>query len=77
MSVTSIIFVECAQGKTFGASEKIKKIGGVREAYQVTGIYDIITIVMASNMRVLSDVVIKKIQKVPGVTKTVTNIVIG
>lgn len=76
MSVTSIIFVECAQGKTFEASEKIKKIGGVRETYQVTGNYDIITIVMASNMRVLGDVVIKKIQKVPGVTKTVTNIII-
>ncbi len=76
MSVSSIIFVECTQGKTFEASEKIKKIGGVRETYQVTGNYDIIAIVMASNMRVLGDVVIKKIQKVPGVTKTVTNIII-
>ena len=27
MAVSSIIFIECAQGKTFEASEKIKKIG--------------------------------------------------
>jgi DNA-binding Lrp family transcriptional regulator len=76
MSVLSFVFIECEQAQSLAVAEELKKIGGVEQAYQVTGNWDVIAIVRASNVRVLGDVLIKKIQKVPGVLKTVTNIVI-
>ena len=76
MSVSAFVFVECEHGKSMETADELKKIGGVEQAYQVTGNYDIIAFVRASNVRVLGDVVVKKIQKSPGIVKTVTNIVI-
>jgi len=76
MSVSAYIFIECEHGKSIEAANKISKIAGVREAHTVTGPYDIIVCVNASNFKVLGDVVIKKIQGVSGVKKTLTNVIV-
>ncbi len=76
MAISAFIFVECSQGKSLEAAEKINKIPGVREAYPVTGPYDIIAFVAAPNFNDLGEVVVKKIQAVPGVLRTLTNIVV-
>ncbi|MBI3753148.1 MAG: Lrp/AsnC ligand binding domain-containing protein [Deltaproteobacteria bacterium] len=76
MSVSAYVFIECEHGKSMSAADKIGKIGGVREAHAVTGPYDVIAYVRASNFKVLGDVVITKIQAVSGVKKTLTNVVV-
>jgi DNA-binding Lrp family transcriptional regulator len=51
-------------------------MGGVKEARIVTGPYDLIALVAASNFKVLGDVVISKIQLINHVKRTLTNVVI-
>ncbi len=76
MAISAFIFVECAQGKSLEVAEKIGKITGVRDAYAVTGPYDVIAFVSAPNFSDLGEVVVKKIQSIPGVLRTLTNIVV-
>lgn len=76
MAIEAYVFVECEQGKSASVVEKIAKIGGVRDARMVTGPYDVIALVAASSFKVLADVVIKKIQAIKGVKKTLTNVII-
>ncbi|HHD11084.1 MAG TPA: Lrp/AsnC family transcriptional regulator [Deltaproteobacteria bacterium] len=76
MSVEAYVFVECEHGKSTKVAETITKIGGVKSAKTVTGPYDVIVLVEASSFRVLADVVMKKIQAIEGVKRTLTNIVV-
>ncbi len=76
MSVTAYVFIECEHGTAMDTVESMEKIGGVRSAKAVTGPYDVIAYVEASNFKVLGEVVIKKIQALPGVKRTLTNVVI-
>jgi len=76
MSVEAYVFIECEHGKAPSALEKISKIGGVRSARMVTGPYDVIAYVEASSFKVLGDVVMKKIQSVKAVKRTLTNVVV-
>ncbi|HBO84217.1 MAG: hypothetical protein A2073_03230 [Deltaproteobacteria bacterium GWC2_42_11] len=75
MAVSAYVLVECEQGKSMDAAKAISKIGGVMGAHSVTGPYDVIAFVTASNFKVLGEVVMKKIQGVTGVKKTLTNII--
>lgn len=76
MSVSAYVLIECEHGKSMDIANAISKIGGVKEAYSVTGPYDVIAHVAASSFKVLGEVVIQKIQGVTGVKKTLTNIVV-
>lgn len=76
MAVAAYVFIECEHGKSMEAAAKISKIGGVKEAHAVTGPYDVIAYVTASNFKVLGDVVITKIQAIHGVKRTLTNVIV-
>jgi DNA-binding Lrp family transcriptional regulator len=76
MSVAAYIFIECEHGKSMTVADKVGRVAGVRDAHAVTGPYDVIAYVTASNFKVLGDVVITKIQGVAGVRKTLTNVVV-
>lgn len=76
MAVEAFVFIECEHAKAKDVYDEVVKIGGVREARVVTGPYDIIALVAASNFKVLGDVVISKIQAVKFVTKTLTNVIV-
>ena len=76
MAVEAYVFIECEHGRSIEVAEQVKKIGGVEQARAVTGPYDVIALVTASNFRVLGDVVITKIQAVEGVKRTLTNVVV-
>lgn len=76
MSVSAYVLIECEHGKSMEVANTVSKIGGVKEAYSVTGPYDVIAHVAASNLKVLGDVVVQRIQGVSGVKKTLTSIVI-
>lgn len=76
MAVEAYVFIECEHARSKEVQEKLLKIGGVKDARVVTGPYDIIALVAASNFKVLGDVVISKIQSVNYVKKTLTNVII-
>ena len=76
MSVSAYVFIECEHGKAMTVATQVEKIAGVKEAHAVTGPYDVIASVTASNFKVLGDVVITKIQRIDGVKKTITNVVV-
>ncbi len=76
MSVEAFVFIECEHAKAKDVFEQVVKVGGVKEVRIVTGPYDIIALVAASNFKVLGDVVISKIQAVKFVTRTLTNVIV-
>ena len=76
MSVEAYVFIECEHARSKEVLDKLVKIGGVKEAKVVTGPYDLIALVAASNFKVLGEVVISKIQAINNVKRTLTNVVI-
>jgi DNA-binding Lrp family transcriptional regulator len=76
MSVQAFVFVECEHARCREVQEKLLKIGGVKDVKLVTGPYDIIALVEASSFKVLGDVLISKIQSIPDVKRTLTNVIL-
>lgn len=76
MAVEAYVFIECEHARSRDVQEKILKIAGVKEARIVTGPYDLIALVAASNFKVMGEVVLTKIQNIPYVKKTLTNVIL-
>ena len=75
MSVSAYIFVETTTGKAREVSAAVAHIPGVIRCNTITGPYDVIALVEAENISQLGDFVVSKIQAIPGVLRTMTNIV--
>ena len=76
MAISAYIFIETTQGKARSIAREIARIPGVKTAHSVTGPYDVITYVQADSINVLGDFIVTKIQAIPGVLRTLTNVVI-
>ncbi|MBI2458523.1 MAG: Lrp/AsnC ligand binding domain-containing protein [candidate division NC10 bacterium] len=76
MPVLAFVFIECTVGKAKDVAKKIGKIGGVRISHAVTGAYDAIALIEAPDVNALGTTVVSKIQGVPGVLRTSTNVVV-
>ena len=76
MAISAYIFIETTQGKARSIAREIAQIQGVKTAHSVTGPYDVITYVQADSINVLGDFIVTKIQAIPGVLRTLTNVVI-
>jgi DNA-binding Lrp family transcriptional regulator len=77
MAVSAYVFVECSQGKALEVSRKLSGVDGVTSSHAVTGPVDVIVYIEASDINDLGTFVVEKIQWVPGVLRTSTNIVAG
>ncbi len=71
-----MVLIKTGPGQARRAAISIRKIKGVREAHVVTGPYDIICRTEAGDMTALADTVISKIQRTPGVTDSLTCLVV-
>ena len=76
MAIAAYIFIETMQGKAKTISRQIGAIPGVKTAHTVTGPYDVITYVEADSLLILGDFIVSKIQAIPGVLRTLTNVII-
>jgi len=56
--------------------EAVSKIDNVEEIYEVTGEFDIVALISASDIEEFRDVLKNKIMKIQGVRSTVTSIVL-
>jgi DNA-binding Lrp family transcriptional regulator len=70
--VQAYILVQTAVGKATEVTTQIRKIAGVMVAEDVTGPYDVVVRAEAPSMDELGTLVIKRVQSVPGITRTVT-----
>ena len=57
--------------------EALSKLDKIVDLYEVTGEFDIVTVVSASDIEEFRDVLKNKIMKVPGVKSTVSSIVLN
>lgn len=73
----TIVFmlIEVETGKIHDVIDKLKNMEGVKEIYAITGPYDVIAKIAADNMESIK-AIIEKIQNVPGVTKTLSSIML-
>ena len=76
MAIAAYIFIETTQGKARAISREIARIAGVKTAHTVTGPYDVVTYVETESISILGDFIVTKIQAIPGVLRTLTNVVI-
>ncbi len=56
--------------------ETLNKLSEVSNAHIVTGLHDLIVFIKEANMGKLTDLMINKIRKVEGITRTVTCIAV-
>ncbi|HXW85049.1 MAG TPA: Lrp/AsnC ligand binding domain-containing protein, partial [Candidatus Binataceae bacterium] len=54
---------------------KLRQVSGVSTAHAVTGPHDIIAIVEAPDVTSLGEMIVQKVQSVPGVNRSLTSIV--
>jgi DNA-binding Lrp family transcriptional regulator len=73
--IGAYVLIKIAPGKSRSITEKISKVEGVKTAHPVTGMFDIIAFVEASDINNLTGTVRSKIQTIDGVLRTHTAIV--
>ncbi len=76
LRIVSYVLMQLAPGKAREAARAISKIPGVKMAHAVTGPFDVIAFAEVSDMEELSDLVLSRIQRVKGVEKTQTAVVV-
>ena len=70
--VEAIVLVQVKVGRSSPVAQAVREIGGVTEAYVVTGPYDVIARVEADSLDDLGGMVVSGIQEVEGVSRTLT-----
>jgi len=73
--IAAYILIKIAPGKSRAITEKIARVEGVKTAHPVTGMFDIIAFVEASDINNLTAIVRTEIQAIEGVLRTHTAIV--
>lgn len=73
--IGAYVLLKIAPGKSRSISEEISRIEGVKTAHPVTGMFDIIAYVEASDINSLTGIVRGQIQTIEGVRRTHTAIV--
>ncbi|MBI1883000.1 MAG: Lrp/AsnC ligand binding domain-containing protein [Chlamydiae bacterium] len=74
--VSAYIFIETDHGKAKSVREDIQKFSFVKRVHLVTGPYDLVAFVEALDLAALGDSITVKVQSIPGVVKSLTNIVV-
>ncbi len=69
---TAFVLVNVAGGKVQGVVDGLNKIPQVTEVYSIAGEYDILAKLKFADIKSLGEIVPKKLQTIPGITRTVT-----
>lgn len=77
MTTKAYILIETAVGKSGDVSTALRKLSDINTVDAVTGPYDIIAIISASDLNAVGEVVTKQIHTIGGIARTVTCLVVG
>lgn len=72
MVVQAYILIQTEVGKAADVAKAIAEVKGVTLAEDVTGPYDVIVRAEGANVDELGQMVVSKVQGVPGITRTLT-----
>ena len=72
MPVQAYILIQTEVGKAAAVAKAISDIGGVAQAEDVTGPYDVIARAEASTVDELGKMVVSRVQMIDGITRTLT-----
>ncbi|WP_375426432.1 Lrp/AsnC family transcriptional regulator [uncultured Friedmanniella sp.] len=72
MVVKAYVLVQTEVGKSAQVAQAIADLTGVAGAEDVTGPYDVIVTLEAPSVDELAQLVTRGVQKIPGITRTVT-----
>jgi DNA-binding Lrp family transcriptional regulator len=72
MAVQAYILIQTEVGRAADVAARIARITGVTQAEDVTGPYDVIVRAESESMDKLGDLVVKQVQGVEGITRTLT-----
>ncbi|MBA2641146.1 MAG: Lrp/AsnC ligand binding domain-containing protein [Nocardioidaceae bacterium] len=72
MVVQAYILIQTEVGKAADVAKAIADVRGVTLAEDVTGPYDVIVRAEATNVDELGQLVVARVQNVPGITRTLT-----
>jgi DNA-binding Lrp family transcriptional regulator len=72
VTVHAYVLVQTDVGKAAQVAEQVSAVGGVTAAEGVTGPYDVIARVEAPTMNDLGRMVVRDIQQIEGITRTIT-----
>ncbi|MDQ6899267.1 MAG: Lrp/AsnC ligand binding domain-containing protein [Candidatus Dormibacteraeota bacterium] len=70
------VLINASSGRAIDVAERIKGQDGVVSADAITGEYDVIAVCDAPDVNQVGRVIVEKIQKVEGVFKTITCLVV-
>ena len=77
MTTKAYILIETAVGKSGDVSTALRALSDIQTVDAVTGPYDIIAIISASDLNAVGEVVTTKIHTIGGIARTVTCLVVG
>ena len=72
MSVSAYVLIQTDVGKAADVTRQVRTIDGVASAEDVTGPYDVIVRAEAASMDDLGRLVVSQVQRIEGITRTVT-----
>ncbi len=76
MAARGFVLIETIVGKSKEVVASLRKVEGVRSVDLVTGPYDVIAVVEGEDLTVIGDLVTARIHPIPGLSRTVTCLVI-
>ncbi|HAW60189.1 MAG TPA: AsnC family transcriptional regulator [Actinobacteria bacterium] len=74
--VRAYVLVTAEAGRAGDVVKNVSGVAGVKSVHAVTGPYDAIAFVEASDFNAIGELVVAKIQKIEGVSRTLTCIVV-
>ena len=72
----AFVFVNVGLGSEREVLERLREIPGVKEAYYVYGVYDIVAKIETDSMDRLKEVISRKVRRLDNIKSTLTTIVI-
>ena len=77
MTTRAFILIETRVGKAKQVIQALRLVVGVRSADVVTGTFDIIALIEATDMAAVADLVTGQVQGIDGVLRTITCVAAG
>ena len=77
MASKAFVLIETTVGKTKEVVTSLRKLEGVKSVDPVTGPYDVIVSIEGESLTDIGDLVTVKVHRVPGISRTVTCLIIG
>jgi DNA-binding Lrp family transcriptional regulator len=77
MAFEAFILINVTGDHTKSAYKTITRMEGVKAAFMVTGVYDLVVHVAAQDLNQLGDIILSNIRSVDGVKQTMTCLVLS